>query len=517
MRNLIRKEIEKVVGAAQRALPGGDKADFDVFISEGFGDYSSNVAMILKKDPENLKSQISNLKSGLFEKIEVAGPGFLNFWLSEKGMEKGLKNLGKKAAKGEPRQGREKIQVEFISANPTGELHLGHGRNGFYGNALANILEETGYKVEREFFINDSKESTQVKEIGKTALGKGKTYLTENLKSQISNLKSKLPDSESEAGYLLAQEIQKDNQEFITKILGIKFDKWFSEEKELRSKGEFKKTLEMLKDKNLTFEKDGATWLKTSEYEDEEDRVLVRSTGDIGYFLSDIAYHINKFKRGFDNVINVWGADHQGHVKRMLAVKKMLGWKGGLEILICQLVTLKEAGESKKMSKRAGTIVWLKDLIKEVGVDVAKWFCLEKSLSTHMEFDMSLAKERSEKNPVFYVQYANARMASIINKSVVSSQLSVVSIKNLKHPSEISLVKKLIQYKEVIEDIAKDYQVNRLTTYAYELAYAFSVFYRDVHVLGSENEKELLNLVAITKKILQNTLNLLGISTPDKM
>ncbi len=519
LRDLIKQEIEK---AAKKLY--GKKVDFDIFSDGKFGDYSSNAAMILAKDlknnpmaiANNLKSQISNLKSGFFEKIEAIPPGFLNFYLSEKGLIKGIKSIFDC-----PKPGLgQKIQVEFISANPTGELHIGHGRSAFYGDVLANVLEKAGYKVEREYFINDSKESTQIKELGKTVLGKGKNYLTDDLKLKIKKLKFKIKD-ESEAGYAIAEEIQKDNEKFI-KSLGIKFDRWFSEERELRQKTEFKKVLELLKKKKLVYEKDGALWLKTSQYGDDEDRVILRSDGSVPYFLSDIAYHIDKFGRKYNKVIDIWGADHHGHVKRMMSAKEMLGWKGKLEILISQLVTLKEGGEKRKLSKRKGTIILLKDLIKEVGLDACRWFYLEKSLSTHMDFDLEMAKERSQKNPVYYAQYACARMSSILSKSKIKNQKSIrqpadKNQKILKLEPVRNLIKKLIQFPEIIEDTVNDYQVQRLTTYAYELAGEFSQFYRDVKVLGSENEKELVALVALTKKVLADTLKLLGISAPERM
>lgn len=324
----------------------------------------------------------------------------------------------------------------------------------------------------------------------------------------------------------MAKEIEENNEKFI-KSLGIKFDKWFSEEKELRRKTEFKKTLALLRKKKLVYEKEGAVWLKTSKYGDDEDRVIVRSDGSVSYFLSDIAYHMNKSKRGYKKIIDIWGADHHGHVKRMKAAKEMLGLKGDLEILISQLVTLKEGGGKKKLSKRKGTIVLLSDLINEAGLDAARWFYLEKSLSTHMEFDMALAKERSVKNPVYYVQYAGARMSSILRKSREKTEIfSGVSIYNYINdhtasPTEkisvSSLIKKLIQFPEVVEDTAKDYQVQRLTKYAYELASEFSQFYRDVKVIGSKNEKELLALVALSRKVLEDALKLMGISAPKKM
>ncbi|MBU2109693.1 arginine--tRNA ligase, partial [Patescibacteria group bacterium] len=319
-------------------------------------------------------------------------------------------------------------------------------------------------------------------------------------------------------GYAIAEEIQEDNEKFI-KSLGIKFDRWFSEELQLREKKEFKKTIELLEKKKMVYKKDGAVWLKTSKYGDDEDRVIVRSSGEIAYFLSDIAYHINKVKRGYKKIIDIWGADHQGHVKRMMAVKKMLGWKSDLDILISQLATLKKGDERKKLSKRKGNIVLLKDLVKEVGLDAVRWFYLEKSLSTHMDFDLDLAKERSQKNPVYYVQYAGARMNSILNKSKLPARRCFASSDaggQISKPVR-NLILKLIQFPETIEDITKDYQVQRLTVYAYELASEFSQFYRDIKVIGSKNEKELIALVALTRKILQDTLKLLGISAPEKM
>lgn len=538
IRDLIKKEIEKLA-----SLGGGKKIAFDIYADGKFGDYSSNIALVMGGNPrENAEKLREKLESSskfhaICSKVEIAGPGFLNFTLSEKGIAEGLKSLNKKQ-----KIKNNKIQVEFISANPTGELHIGHGRSAFYGDALANVLKAAGYKVEREYFINDSKESTQIKELGKTALKKGETYLTENLKKKIQGLRFKKQD-EGEAGYLLAKEIQKDNEKFI-KSIGIKFDKWFSEEKELRAKKVFEKTLEMLKKKKLAYEKDGALWLKTSQFGDDEDKVILRSDGlpgqgSVSYFLSDIAYHANKFGRKFGKVIDIWGADHHGHVKRMMIVKEMLAplggvnWKGDLEILISQLVTLKKGEELQKLSKRKGNIILLKDLVDDFGIDVVRWFYLQKSLSTHMEFDLDLAKEHSAKNPVYYVQYACARMASILAKASQKLRLKIAypyprfararahtynfQSEFLLRPAIRNLVVKLIQYPEVIEDTAKDYQVHRLTTYAYELANEFSQFYRDVKVIGTENEKELVALVALTRKILADTLGLLGISAPEKM
>jgi arginyl-tRNA synthetase len=542
IRDILKNEIQK---ATEKLF--AKKVDFMISPADIHGDYATNVAMVLGGDPrenaEKIREKLLQSKkiNKFFSKIEIAGPGFLNFWLSEDGLKEGVKfALKKKFNFGD----NKKVQVDFISANPTGELHIGHGRSAFFGDSLSNILKLAGYKVEREYYINDAISSAQIKELGKTALGKGTGYLTDYLKLKIKNLKLKIKN-EGEAGYLLAAEIQKDNQRFIEKDLGIKFDNWFSEEKELHRKKMVEKILELLKKKGLVYEKEGALWLKISQYGDDEDRVIMRSDGTPTYFLTDIAYHVNKFERGFKTVIDIWGADHQGHEKRMYAAKKALGWKGDLKILITQLVTLKERGEKKKFSKRKGSVVLLKDLLKEVGLDAMRWFFLEKALSTHMEFDMQLAKERSKKNPVYYVQYSHARACSILRKAGLlaknldfSSPAFIFKYTNdptanpkeeksnfspMKEKSNFlqrNLILKLIQFPEIIEDISKDYQVHRLTTYVYELAKVFTDFYENVPVLKAETEelkKSRLALVFVSRNILEKSLSLMGISAPLKM
>jgi len=340
--------------------------------------------------------------------------------------------------------------------------------------------------------------------------------LTEKLKAQISKLKtatqiSKLSDSE--AGYRLAQIIQKDNKDFIENKLKIKFDDWISEE-DFYKKNKIKKIFDWLKKKNLVYEKDKAWWLKTSQFGDERDWVVVRETGEPTYLLSDIAYHKDKFDRGFNRVINIWGADHQAHVSKMKAAVKMLGFKGELDILILQLVTLRG---KEKISKRTGKIITLEELVDETGLDVARFFYLQKSLDTHMEIDLKLAKEQSEKNPVYYIQYARARICSILRKAKQRNNTSMVAL--LRHPSELNLIKQVIRFPEIIEDTAKDYQVQRLPQYAADLATAFHQFYRDCKVLTDDKNltKTRLSLVLAAKIVLENVLSLMGISAPEKM
>ncbi len=491
------------------------------------GDYSTTLAFVLakklEKKPEEigqfLKSEIE--KEKVFEKVEVVKPGFVNFFLSREYLQEKLKEIlkeGEKFGRAKKRKGK-KVQVEFISANPTSQLHIGNGRGAFFGDVLANVLEMAGFDVEREYFINDAKTNTQIRLLGQTALGKGTAYLNEYLKEKIKKLQSKLKkiSDEREAGYLLAQEIQKDNKKFIETKLKIKFDNWVSEEK-LYKIGKVKKVYEILKKEGLVYKKEGAEWLKISAFGAPKDEVIIRRDGNPTYFLSDIAYHKDKFERGYHKIINIWGADHQGHVPKIKAIAKIFGFRGELEILISQLVRLKGG---QKMSKRKGEIVTLEELIDEVGLDVARFFYLTKSLDSQMEFDLELAKEQSEKNPVYYIQYAHTRICGILRKckKIELKKSDLRNLKFLNHPSEINLIKQLIRLPEIVEDTAKDYQIQRIPQYALDLASSFHHFYKECRVLEEKEnlKKARLFLCLATKTVLKNVLNLMGISAPKKM
>jgi len=512
---MIREEIKNLVEKAVKDLY---KIDVPVRVERpqdsAFGDYSTNIAMILKKDPQEVANSI---KSPILEKIEVKN-GFINFFLSKEYLQQKIKEILKKKEKfGELKIGKgQKVNVEFISANPTGELHLGHGRGAFFGDAISNVLEKAGYKVDREYYINDAKNSTQIKELGKTALERGVTYLNDCLRSQIAKLEPKLKKmaDEGEAGYLLAQEIHKDIKNFIEKKLKINFDNWVSEE-DLYRNNKVDKIYNWLKNKNLTYKKEETEWLKTSNFGDNKDWVIVRETGEPTYLLSDIAYHKDKFDRGFDKIINIWGADHQGHVGKIKAAAKILNYKGDLDILISQVVRLKGG----KISKREGRIVTLKWLMDEVGLDAARFFYLMKTLDTQMEFDVGLAKARSQKSPVYYVQYAHARICSILKKMDTRYKIQGARYELLNHPSELELIKQLIRLPEIIEDTAKSYQVQRLPQYAIDLATVFHQFYRDCRVISDDEKltQSRLSLILATKTVLKNTLDLMGISAPEKM
>jgi len=541
---MLREKIGLLVNDAVRKLATAGflgSADIDKIIGPGalsackdanHGDYASNIAMRLagaaKKPPLEIAQKIAeeinqNKKAAkIFKKIEVAAPGFLNFTLSDKYV------LGEteKILKLDKNYGRLKIgknkktQVEFISANPSGQLHVGNGRSAFYGDALGNVLAMFGYKTEKEYYVNDARVSKQIQTLGATALGRGEAYLSPYLKEKIASLQKKLSKirSETDAGYFLAQAVLKDLQKFIAKDLKIKFHEWIFEEC-LYKRGLIIKTYDFLKKKGLVFEKDGAYWLDMSKY-GQKDEVLLRSNGSPTYFLSDIAYHHNKIKRGYKKIIDIWGADHQGHVPRMKAVMDIFGYKGEFEVLICQIVTIKGG----KISKREGNIVSLNWLIDEVGVDAARFFYLQNSLSAQMEFDVELAKKKSADSPVFYVQYAHARIASILRKAGLKgsgpfNSKRVRPFQELRHPAEIELAKELLRLPEIVTDTAKDYQIQRVCLYAASIAAKFHKFYHDCQVIGEDKKttRARLGLAMASKIVLKNTLGLLGISAPEKM
>jgi arginyl-tRNA synthetase len=460
---MIRDDIKKLLG---------NSANIEIPKEKTHGDYSTNVALVLGKDPKKFAETI---KSEMFEKIEVAGPGFINFFLAKdylaKHIEDKIKNIGK----------GEKINVEFISANPTGYLTLGNGRGGFGGDVLANVLEKAGFKVIREFYVND----------------RGK---------QVRDLKEGLYKGENRT----AAQIQKENQKFIVKELKIKFDVWFSE-KSLYKKKEVDKVLALLKNKKLTYDKDGALWFKTTEFGDDKDRVLRRENGQETYFASDVAYLENKFERGFKKLIIFVGADHHGYVGRIKAAALALGRKKEqVDFMVMQLVNLKEG----RMSKRAGVFITLKELVDEVGLDAARFFFLQRAANSHLIFDLELAKKKSQENPVYYVQYAHARICSILSKTKIKPGKI-----DLKEKAELNLAKQIARFPEIVEDIAKDYQVQRLPQYAIGLAESFHRFYQECQVLTEDKQitGNRLSLVLATQKILKQTLDLMGISAPSKM
>jgi arginyl-tRNA synthetase len=551
---MIREKISKLIQKAIKELKKeGIFPEFKVPEIEieypkekAHGDYSTNITMVIakliKKEPMEiakiLGSRLQILDPRLFDKIEVAPPGFINFFLSNEYLQKQVKEILKQGEKfGNLEIGKnKKLQVEFISANPTGPLTVGNSRGGPFGDTLGNVLKKAGFKIEKAYYINDY--GMQILALGHSVL---KDSEAKYRGDYIDHLNKIIKEKDVyKAGEKAAKIIIKEMVKETTDRMGIKYDEWISETK-LHRLNFVKKIFEILKKKNLLYQKEEASWFKSSNFSDERDRVLVKKDGWKTYLAGDIALHYYKFeKKKFDKVINIWGADHAGDVPGLQAGVSAIGHKGKLDIILLQFVTLFEKKEKLKMSKRLGIYVTMDELLNKVGIDVARFFFLQKSADTHLNFDLDLAKEQSEKNPVYYVQYAHARICSILRKSKVESRKlkvdilhSTLNFQLLNHPSELELIKQLIKFSEVIEDTARDYQVQRIPQYALDLAAVFHRFYRDCRVLTDYNppttlppsagpsngflKKARLGLILATKTILKNTLDLMGISAPERM
>lgn len=491
------------------------------------GDYAINVAMeIGKKEGRNPLEVAEAIKGEMaenddffdyFDLAEAVAPGFINFKLSKKylwqtardalkqGSKFGNLNIGKK----------QKVQVEFVSANPTGPLTVGNGRGGPYGDVLANVLNKAGYKTEKAYYVNDY--GNQILVLGHSVLKDNEAKYSGEY---IDELNKQLTIKETDP-YKIGKRAAKIVLEKIIKPtiekLNIKYDEWFSETKLYDAKL-VSKTIQSLRENDFVYSSDGAEWFKAIQFGDERDRVIIKSDGSNTYLAGDIAYHKYKFeKQKFSKVINVWGADHFGDVPGLMAGVEALGHKGKLEVILLQFVTVMKDGKPVKMSKRLGTVIAMDDLLDELPADVVRFFFLQKSPNTHLNFDMDLAKEQSEKNPVFYVQYAYARLSSILRTE--STIKKNASLELLVHPKELDLIKQISYLPEIIESVTEDYQVHHLTQYALDLATAFHAFYNECHVLvDDENLKQArLSLIKTTQITLKNTLDLLGITAPEKM
>ena len=489
------------------------------------GDYATNVALQLaktvKKNPLEVANAInSQLLVGapkFIEKTEIAGPGFINFFLSPAYLQKQVGEiLKKKEAFGSLNIGKKKkLQVEFISANPTGPLTVGNARGGFVGDTLANVLTRAGYKVEKAYYVNDC--GMQILALGHSVLKDSEAVYKGDY---IDYLNTKIKETDfRKAGQKAVKIIMAEMIKKTVKKMGIKYDEWISENA-IHKSGVVNKVLKLFAQKGLTYEKDGALWFKATQFGDQRDRVVLKHDGEKTYLAGDAGLHQYKFGvKKFAKVINIWGADHFGDVPGLMAVVEALGHKGKLEIILLQFVTLIKDGQPFKMSKRLGTYVTVDELLELVNLDAARFFFLSRSPDTHLNFDINLAKEQSEKNPIFYIQYAHARICSILKK--IPGKLKIVNprLKLLSHQSEMALMKQLARFPEVVEDTVRDYQVQRLPEYAFGLATAFHAFYRDCRVISSGKDltQARIVLVLATKTVLKNTLDLMGISSPEKM
>lgn len=520
----------------------GNGVDFDLSVSgdERKGHYSTNAAFKLAKIKRQApitaaKELVENLnkiipkRSGIFEKIEIAEPGFINFWLSEKVLRNEIKEILRKKEKyGKSRlanRDSRKIQIEFISANPTGPLTLANGRGGFFGDVLANILEFQGFRVEREYYVNDT--GNQIITLGKSVLAaagfikkeenfyKG-GYVKEWADKNILRIK-KYQNDYLKIGQLAAKDFLVDIKKVIKKA-GIKFGRYTSEEKDIHKKSFIDKVLKIFKKEGLCYESEGALWLKTTNFGDDKDRVLITGDGFPTYFFADAGHYLETKKSGFVNKINILGPDHYGYVKRIQAVAKIIGFKKS-DVLVSQAFRLVSGGQEVKMSKRKGEFVAFEELLSEVGVDAARFFLLMYSLNTHMDFDLDLAKERSNKNPVYYIQYASVRCGSILRKSKVKNQKLKVFFGLLNTKEDLNLMRILARFPEAVYEAAENYNPSILARYSLDLASEFHNFYEKERIIGEEENLALARLALIQSVyiVFQNLFKILGISLPKKM
>ncbi|MBW2590685.1 MAG: arginine--tRNA ligase, partial [Deltaproteobacteria bacterium] len=521
----MKQEIKKLIyKALKQAYQKGDlpSSEFpEVELEEPkarmHGDFSTNIAMIMasfqKMAPRKIAESIinhMNNSGSIILKVDIAGPGFINFYLKqlawypvlrrvyEQGERYGSSNIGK----------GEKIQVEFVSSNPTGPLHVGHGRGAAVGDSVGNILSFCGYDVQKEYYINDS--GRQINTLGRSVYLRYRELFGEKFEfpdtcyqgDYIRDIAIKIKDADgnkfldrneekvvSYCARLAAEEILEGIRQDLDSF-GIRFDKWFSEQS-LYDSGTVDSVINDFKKKKIVYKKDGALWFKTSDFGDEKDRVVVKKNGEKTYFASDIAYHQEKYERGFDLVIDVWGADHHGYIPRMSASVQASGRdKNQFHVILVQLVNLLRGGEPVAMSTRAGEFVTLKDVISEVGSDAARFIFLTRHYDSPLDFDLELAKKKTSDNPVYYVQYVHARISSIIRKAAEREISDIVTdgegIAMLTQPEEVELMKALARYPETIENSAKLMEPHRITFFLMNLASLFHAYYNKHRVLTDD-------------------------------
>jgi arginyl-tRNA synthetase len=546
---------EEVVSAARELVPGGDGVEgaLGAAGSRGgltlerpprpdFGDYSTNAALLLaprlgappREVAERLGAELRAALGERLERFEVAGPGFLNLFVGDAWLQEALAGViaaGDSYGAGAPAAG-ERVLVEFVSANPTGPLHVGHARNAAYGDALARMLEFSGERVAREFYVNDA--GTQVRALGESirAAALGQPAPEGGYQGDyVAELAERLPGAATldpgELGRAAVALVVKQIRASLTAFGVREFDHWTYESAlHAGEHSPVERALARLQELGHTYVHDGALWLRTTEFGDDKDRVLVRSTGEHTYFASDIAYHEDRRERGFERQINVWGADHHGYVLRMKAAYRALGGDPDeLELLIMQLVHLVRSGERSQMSKRAGEFVTLDDLVAEIGVDAARWYLLARSHDTTVDLDLDLARSESSENPVYYVQYAHARISSVLAKAGaerVSRALAQPSDAQQPalHPSERALVKQLLELPVELAAATERRAPHRVAAYALELAQGFTAFYRDCRVLGAKPdalESRRLALCVASRRAIARCLDLLGVDAPPEM
>jgi arginyl-tRNA synthetase len=506
-----------------------------------FGDYATNAALLLaprlqappREVAERLGAALQGRLGSELERFEVAGPGFLNLFLADSWLTRALAALlaaGERFGAGGAER-PEHVLVEFVSANPTGPMHVGHARNAAYGDSLARMLELYGHRVEREFYVND--QGSQVRKFGESiqALARGEEPPEDGYRgAYMSVLAARVEGAASadpmEAGRAAVTSMVADMRASLAAFRVGDFGEWFRESS--LHEGEpspVDHSLAILAEHGHTYTAEGALWLRTTDFGDDKDRVLVRSNGEYTYFASDIAYHQDKRERGFERQIDVWGADHHGYVLRMKAAYAALGGDPQeLELLIMQLVHLLRSGERAQMSKRAGEFVTLEELVGEIGVDAARWYLLARSHDTTVDLDLDLAREQSKENPVYYVQYAHARIASMLAKAdvdrVQAASATVAGFAGPLHPAERALIEQLLAFPGELAEAVERRAPHRIAAYVLELAQGFTAFYGECRVLGAEPaqvESLRLGLCVASMRTIAGCLALLGVDAPEHM
>ncbi|SEQ20484.1 arginine--tRNA ligase [Piscibacillus halophilus] len=513
------------------------------------GDYATNMAMqlarIAKKAPrqiaEDLVEHLDTEKASV-KQVDIAGPGFINFFIDQSSLTQVVDTiLNQGEAYGTSNAGNGKrVQIEFVSANPTGTLHLGHARGAAFGDALANVMEKAGFDIEREYYINDA--GNQIDNLAQSinaryfqALGQEMAMpedgyqgqdiidLANDLVAEHADRFTKMDESDRLLEFRhyglkhLLHRIEKDLANY-----RVTFDSWFSETS-LYEQNLVANAVEQLREKGYVYEADGATWFKSTDFGDDKDRVLVKQDGSYTYLTPDIAYHLNKIQRGFDELINVWGADHHGYVARMHAAIQALGYsKDVLDIKITQMVNLFENGEKVKMSKRTGKAVTMKELIEEVGLDATRYFFIMRSNDAHLDFDLDLAKTQSNENPVYYVQYAHARICSMLRQAEEKGVdiNAEVDTSLLQAEKEVALLKRLGDYPQVVADAAEKRTPHRIPQYVFDLASDLHSFYNAEKVIDLDNmelTQARITLMKAVRVVIQDALKLIGVEAPEKM
>jgi len=541
-----------ITAAAQQAIdegvfPAGELPQVELSVppQQEFGDFATNFAMqsarVFHKSPRQIaEALVERIQGDWLDHIQVAGPGFMNFYLKGDVF---YENFRKIFAAGEaygqlPVKDAPKVQVEYVSANPTGPLHVGHGRGAAAGSALVNLLRAAGYPVESEYYINDAGNQMNILAASVNArylelLGQQVEFPENGYHgADIVDTAQRIIDKDGDKYLHMPEQERLDIfkdlayheklailQEDLASF-NVHIDNWFSER--TLHQGAIEAAVKKLQDNGNIYEQGGALWLKSTAYGDDKDRVVIRDNGVPTYLAADIAYHHNKYERGFDRLINIWGADHHGYIARVKAAMQALGHDPEkLTVLLLQMVSLYRDGELVKMSKRTGQSVTLNELIEEVGTDAARYFFLMRSLDSQLDFDLDLAKKRSNDNPVYYIQYAHARICSIFRQADEAGLKlgEAPQLNLLTEDAEVELIKKIAEYPEVIARAARDYAPQQIARYSYDLAALFHSFYNKCRIMGvgAELGEARLALVQVTAHVIRHSLGILGVSAPEHM